>query len=112
MIRRQHLQQDLGIVREGNTAEILFIQPNSLAARYGIDNQTIGADPLRKNEVNWYITEINFRPLNLFFKGEEIKARLNCVGCEISLLLQPIDLIKNLRKKLKLIKNYKDYVVQ
>lgn len=67
---------------------------------------------MRKEKVNWYITEINFRPLNLFFKNDEIKTRLNAVGTEISILLQPIDLVKNIRKQLKLIKNYKDYIVQ
>lgn len=99
-------------MREGNSAEILFIEPNSLASKYSIPNQTRPVDSLRKTDINWAITEINSRSLNLFFKGDEIKTRLNSVGLEISLLLQPLDLVKNLKKQLKLIKNYKDYIVQ
>lgn len=112
LLKREFEFQDLGIVREGNTDEILFIEPNSLAHRQGIPNQTKPADPLRQTDVNWAITEINFRPCNLFFKGDEIKNRLNSVGLEVSLLLQPLDLVKNIKKQLKQIKNYKDYVVQ
>lgn len=112
LIKRKSGYQDLGLIREGNSAEILFIEPNSLAHKHGIPNQTRAVDPLNKMDVNWAITEINFRPLSLFFKGDEIKNRLNSVGPEISILLQPVDLIKNIKKQLKLIKNYKDYIVQ
>lgn len=111
LLKRQFEHQDLGIVRVGNTDEILSIEPNSLADRQGIPSQTKPADPLKKTDINWSITEINFRPCSLF-KNEDIKNRLNCVGLEISLLLQPLDLVKNIKKQLKLIKNYKDYVVQ
>ncbi|KAI3479210.1 hypothetical protein L1887_58799 [Cichorium endivia] len=46
----------------------------------GWKQKTKPADPLRQTDVNWAITEINFRPCNLFFKGDEIKNRLNSVG--------------------------------
>lgn len=108
LLKREYEFQPLGIVRESNTDEILFIEHNSLAHRHGIPSQTKPADPLKKTDINWSITEINFRPCSLF-KCDEIKTRLNCVGTEISLLLQPLDLVKNLKKQLKLIKNYKDY---
>ena len=111
LLKREYEFQELGIVREANTDEILFIEPNSLAHRQGIPNQTKPADPLRKTDINWAITEINFRPCGLF-KGDEIRNRLNSFGKEISLLLQPLDLVKNIKKQLKNIKNYKDYVVQ
>jgi len=107
LLRREYQGQELGIIREGNTAEVLFID-----SRHGIPIQTRGVDLLRKTDINWAITEINSRPCSLFFKGDEIKTRLNCVGLEISLLLQPLDLVQNIKKKLKLIKNYKDYNVQ
>lgn len=109
LLKREYEFQPLGIVCEGNTDEILYIEHNSLAQRQGIPNQTKPADPLKKTDINWSITEINFRPCSLFFKADEIKNRLNCVGTEISLLLQPLDLVKNIKKQLKLIKNYKDY---
>lgn len=35
----------------------------------------------------WVLTEINGRPLNLFFKENEIRDRLNAVGRDISILV-------------------------
>lgn len=60
----------------------------------------------------WVLTEINNRPLNLFFKDNEIKDRLNSVGRDISILVQPSDLITKIKKQLKSIRGYKDYIVQ
>lgn len=58
------------------------------------------------------LTEINGRPLNLFFKENEVRDRLNAVGRDISILVQPSDLIVKLKKQLKSLRNYKDYIVQ
>jgi hypothetical protein len=113
LIRRQFDRQPLGIDRDGNQAEVLQIHPTGLAARFGVPQHALGVDPLcQHSRVNWCITEINFRPLNLFFKRNEIDDRLNAVGREISLLLQPADLIRHLRKSLKQFKNYKEFLVQ
>lgn len=60
----------------------------------------------------WVLTEINGRPLNLFFKDNEIRDRLNSVGRDISILVQPSDLIVKLKKQLKSLRGYKDYLVQ
>lgn len=60
----------------------------------------------------WILTEINGRPLNLFFKDLEIRDRLNSVGRDISILVQPSDLITKLKKQLKSLRGYKDYLVQ
>lgn len=60
----------------------------------------------------WVLTEINGRPLNLFFKDSEVRDRLNAVGRDISILVQPSDLVSKLRKQLKSLRNYKDYIVQ
>ncbi|KAF2346066.1 hypothetical protein FHG87_023178, partial [Trinorchestia longiramus] len=59
----------------------------------------------------WVLTEINHRPLNLFFKHCEVQDRLNAVGRDISILVQPLDLVRTMKKQLKAIKNYKDYIV-
>lgn len=112
LIKRDYAGQELGIVRDRNKAEILYIEPNSPASKCGIPDQTKPVDQLRTTDINWTITEINSRPLSLFFKGDEIKTRLNAVGAEISILIQPLDLIKNIKKQLKSIKGYKDYIVQ
>lgn len=60
----------------------------------------------------WVLTEINGRPLNLFFKENEVRDRLNAVGRDISILVQPSDLIVKLKKQLKSLRGYKDYIVQ
>lgn len=60
----------------------------------------------------WVLTEINGRPLNLFFKESEVKDRLNAVGRDISILVQPLDLITKFKKQLKSMRGHKDYIVQ
>ncbi|KAJ8874467.1 hypothetical protein PR048_025316 [Dryococelus australis] len=109
-IRRDAEGQSLGIVQEGQTAEIRDVVPGSLAARHGLPPRAQTCDGL--SLTNWVLTEINGRPLNLFFKDGEVRDRLNAVGKEISILVQPFDLVRQLKKQLKAIRGYKDYIVQ
>lgn len=109
-IKRECEGQDLGIVREGGTAEIKEVKPDGLASRYGLSAKAPSVDG--NNACNWSLTEINHRPLNLFFKDNEVHDRLNAVGLDISILVQPVDLVKNLKKQLKTLRSYKDYVIQ
>lgn len=109
-IRRDTEGQNLGIVQEGNTAEIRDLIPGSPAARHGLTPRAQSCDGL--SLTNWVLTEINGRPLNLFFKDGEVRDRLNAVGREISILVQPFDLVKQLKKQLKALRSYKDYIVQ
>lgn len=109
-IRRDIEGQSLGIIQEGNTAEIRDVLPGGLAACHGLTPRAQTCDGL--SLTNWVITEINGRPLNLFFKDGEVRDRLNAVGKEISILVQPFDLIKQLKKQLKALRGYKEYIVQ
>lgn len=109
-IKRQYDGQDLGLIREGNTAEIKEVKPDGIAFRHGLPAKSPTVDG--NGLCNWVLTEINHRPLNLFFKDNEISDRLNAVGRDISILVQPIDLVKQLKKNLKLLRGYKDYIVQ
>ncbi|XP_026850782.1 uncharacterized protein LOC6587204 [Drosophila persimilis] len=109
-IRRDREGQCLGLIRDGNTSTIVDVVPNSLAARHGLPPKTQSCDG---NALTfWMLTEINGRPLNLFFKDLEIRDRLNSVGRDISILVQPSDLITKLKKQLKSLRGYKDYLVQ
>ncbi|XP_066255249.1 uncharacterized protein [Euwallacea similis] len=110
VIHRDTEGQPLGIIQENNTAVIESIKPNSLAARYGLTSKTKSCDGM--SFTNWVLTEINGRPLNLFFKKNQVRDRLNCVGRDISVLVQPLDLIKQLKKQMRSLKNYKDYLLQ
>ncbi|RWS29394.1 hypothetical protein B4U80_07903 [Leptotrombidium deliense] len=112
IMKREFDSQELGITRNGNSAEVIDVVPDSLADKCGLGPKATPIDPKNGTECNWIITEINNRPLNLFFKGNEVRDRLNAVGKDISLLVQPVDLIKALKKELKTFKNHKDYVVQ
>lgn len=109
-IRRDVEGQSLGITQEGNTAEIRDVMPGGLAACHGLAPRAQTCDGL--SLTNWVITEINGRPLNLFFKDGEVRDRLNAVGKDISILVQPFDLIKQLKKQLKALRSYKEYIVQ
>lgn len=109
-IRREMDGQCLGLIRESNTATIVDIIPNGLAARHGLPMKANSCDGL--SLTFWVLTEINGRPLNLFFKDNEIQDRLNAVGRDISILVQPLDLITKLKKQLKSMRGYKDFIVQ
>ncbi|KAH8288403.1 hypothetical protein KR054_002233 [Drosophila jambulina] len=109
-IRRDREGQCLGLIRDGNTSTIVDVVPNSLAARHGLPPKTQSCDGSALTF--WILTEINGRPLNLFFKDLEIRDRLNSVGRDISILVQPSDLIAKLKKQLKSLRGYKDYLVQ
>lgn len=109
-IRRERDGQCLGLIRDGNTSTIVDVVPNSLAARHGLPPKTQSCDG--STLTFWVLTEINSRPLNLFFKENEIRDRLNCVGRDISILVQPSDLITKLKKQLKSLRSHKDYIVQ
>ncbi|XP_055906712.1 uncharacterized protein LOC129941956 [Eupeodes corollae] len=109
-IRRERDGQCLGLIRDGNTSTIVDVVPNSLAARHGLPPKTQSCDGTTLTF--WVLTEINGRPLNLFFKENEIRDRLNCIGRDISILVQPSDLITKLKKQLKSLRSHKDYIVQ
>ncbi|XP_053946312.1 mucin-5AC [Anastrepha ludens] len=109
-IRREREGQCLGLIRDGNTATIVDVVPNSLAARHGLPPKAQSCDGTTLTF--WVLTEINSRPLNLYFKENEIRDRLNSVGRDISILVQPSDLITKLKKQLKSLRGYKDYLVQ
>uniref|UniRef100_A0A1B0GPL6 Uncharacterized protein n=1 Tax=Phlebotomus papatasi TaxID=29031 RepID=A0A1B0GPL6_PHLPP len=107
-IRRDHDGQCLGLVRD--CATVIDLVPNSLAARHGLPPKAQTCDGL--SLTFWVLTEINGRPLNLFAKETEVKDRLNAVGRDISILVQPSDLVAKLKKQLKSLRSHKDYIVQ
>ncbi|RUS73755.1 hypothetical protein EGW08_018492 [Elysia chlorotica] len=109
-IRRDAEGQSLGIKREGGSGEIVYVDPNGLAAQHGLTAYAAGA--LCEARCNWFITEINNRPISLFFKENEIEHRLSAVGREISIVVQPSDFVHEIRKQFKKIKNYKHFIAQ
>jgi hypothetical protein len=110
LIKREFENQCLGLIRDGNS--LLDTIPNSIASRAGISARPSSNDD---DSIFWIISEINFRPLSLIShkKYDETDLLLNTsAGLETSLLLQPSDFISKLRKDLKAMKNYRDYMLQ
>ncbi|CAD5113660.1 DgyrCDS2821 [Dimorphilus gyrociliatus] len=107
VISNREESQDLGIVRKGGTAEIISVVQDSLANRYGL---SVSAH-FGGQECNWFLTEINDRPLNLFFKRDEIEHRLQAVGQDISIVVQPITFIELLKGQLKMLKRHASFIM-
>ena len=108
-LKRDVEGQPLGIVTHGNTAEVREIVPTSPAATHGMTPKIRSFDG--QTLVPWVLTEINGRPLNLFSKDGEAGDRLQALGRDVSVLLQPADIISKLKKQLKSHKNYKEYLL-
>ena len=107
-IRRHQNGQKLGLQRFGGTAEITYVDPGGLAAEHGLSKHAKCIET--EGYCNWWITEINNRPLNLSFKGSEIECKLNAVGKDISIVVHPSDFVKELKKQLRKMRNFKDYL--
>jgi len=101
--------QSVGIVTEGSTAEIREVVPGGIAALAGLS--PLAVSPLSSSFCTWTLTEINGRPLNLCSKEGEARDRLNAVGKAITILVQPTDFVKALKKQLKSLRGYKDYLL-
>ena len=105
--------QSLGIILNNSTAEIKEIIPGSVASQTGVSAKVRSLDGA--SLVPLVITEINARPLNLFFKDGETWERLSGISRDpsrdLSVLLQPADIVAKLKKQLKSIRGYKDFLL-
>lgn len=118
-LRREAEGQSLGIVTEaGGGAEIREVVAGGLAAQQGVP--PLAMNPLMSSSsasssspmsCSWTLTEINGRPLNLCSKEGEARDRLNAVGKAVSVLIQPTEFVKLLKKQIKSIRGYKDYLL-
>ena len=108
-LRREVDAQPLGIVTVGNTSEIREILPGSPASTHGMTSKIRSFDG--QGLVAWTITEVNGRPLNLFGKDGEAGDRLQSVGRDISVLVQPSDVVGKMRKHLKSFRGHKEYIL-
>ena len=108
-LKREVDGQPLGLVLSGNTSEVREIVPGSPAAIHGMSARVRSLDG--QTLVAWFITEINGRPLNVLAKDGEAASRLQGLGKDVSVLIQPSDFVAKLRKMMKAHKNYKDYLL-
>ena len=109
LLRRDIEGQSLGILTEGSSAEIREVVSGGIAAKLGVP--PLAVNPFASSPCTWTMTEINGRPLNLCSKEGEARDRLNAVGKAITILMQPTEFVKLLKKQLKNIRGYKDYLL-
>ena len=89
--------------------QVREIVPGSPAAIHGMSARVRSLDG--QTLVAWHITEINGRALNLLAKDGEAASRLQSLGRDVSVLIQPTDFAAKLKKQLKAHKNYKEYLL-
>lgn len=105
--------QSLGIILNNATSEIKEVIPGSVASQSGVNAKIRSLDG--QSVVPLVITEINGRPLNLFFKEGETWERLSGMNRDpnkdLSILLQPADIVSKFKKQLKSVRSYKDFLL-
>ncbi|XP_022654466.1 uncharacterized protein LOC111247610 isoform X2 [Varroa destructor] len=111
-MRRSFDGENLGLIMENGTNEIHRVLEGGLVHRSGLPLMVPTALDGGMTLTSWWITEVNHRPISLFYKNFEIEPRLRAVGKDISLVVQPSDFIRALKKQLKSMWTYKSYIVQ
>ncbi|CAD6207857.1 GSCOCG00010245001-RA-CDS [Cotesia congregata] len=100
--------EDFGLEVNGN--ELSGVSGVALTA--GLSPLADATDPTAPSGSNttWTITEVNNRPLNMF--DSCASDRLKAIGRDISIVVQPTDLIASLRNKLRAMRSYKNFILQ
>ncbi|XP_012281606.1 uncharacterized protein LOC105700384 [Orussus abietinus] len=100
--------EDFGLEVNGN--EVTSV--TGIAQGLGFPPLAPSSDPAAPSgsTVTWTLTEVNGRPLNIFEGGA--RERLGAVGRDVSIVIQPTDFVGSLRKRLRSVRSYKNYVVQ
>ncbi|KAK0096274.1 hypothetical protein PV326_005925 [Microctonus aethiopoides] len=99
---------DFGLEVNGN--ELSGV--NGIALISGLSPLAEATDPTVSvgSNTTWTLTEVNGRPLNIF--DGCANERLSAIGRDISIVVQPTDLVASLRKKLRAIRGYKNFILQ
>ncbi|XP_011297013.1 uncharacterized protein [Fopius arisanus] len=119
IVRRLPYAQALTLTKRTDTEDFgLEVNGNEVSGVSGVA-LNLGLSPLAEatdptapagSNTTWTLTEINGRPLNIFDGGAA--ERLRAVGRDISIVIQPTDLVSSLRKKLRAMRSYKNFILQ
>lgn len=106
---RENDSEGFGLELNGN--EVTGVGVAALSS--GLPPVASAADPSMPSGtfVSWTLTEVNGRPLNLLGQGGGARERLGAVGLDISVVVQPTDLVASLRKRLRTLRGYKNYLL-
>ncbi|CDW57660.1 hypothetical protein TTRE_0000595301 [Trichuris trichiura] len=110
LFKRSHDGECVGLTTRKGKNEVEAVREGSLAWRAGFRVKTISSiNP--DMETTWYVTEVNSRPVSMFSKNGECKQRLTAIGRELSIVVQPTDFVKLLKRQMKSMKRYRDFIV-
>ncbi|XP_034937274.1 uncharacterized protein [Chelonus insularis] len=100
--------EDFGLEVNGNELSGVY----GAALNAGLPPLAEAMDPTAPigSSTTWTLTEMNGRPLNMF--DSCASERLRAIGRDISIVVQPTDLIASLRNKLRAMRNYKNFILQ
>lgn len=107
-LRKRTDSDDFGLEVNGN--EVSGVTGVALSA--GLPQLADATNPSAPSGSNttWTLTEVNGKPLSIFDGGAN--DRLGAVGRDISIVIQPTDLVWSFRKKLRTMRNYKNFILQ
>ncbi|KAJ8683801.1 hypothetical protein QAD02_019593 [Eretmocerus hayati] len=108
-LTRRSESEDFGL-EVGSANEVISV--SSSAQLLGLSSVANPADPSADvgTTVSWTLTEVNNRPLSLFEPGGA-RERLNAIGRDASVVMQPSDLVNSIKKKLRAVRSYKSFVL-
>ncbi|XP_062515577.1 uncharacterized protein LOC134191034 [Corticium candelabrum] len=107
-LQKRSLSEPLGIGIEKN--KLIDIVPGGIASQCGLSLKALG---VLGKPVHWIISAVNGRQVPLAgIKTDETMKRVHSAGMDVTLTLQPADFWRILKKKLKSIKNWEDYMAK
>lgn len=109
-LTRRSESEDFGL-DVGSANEVLSVSPSAQAL--GLSTLANPADPSADvgTTVSWTLTEVNNRPLTQY-DGNGRERLINALGRDVSVVLQPSDLVNAIKKKLRAVRSYKSFVLQ
>ncbi|XP_008211938.1 uncharacterized protein LOC100677834 isoform X2 [Nasonia vitripennis] len=109
-LTRRSESEDFGL-EIGSVNEVLSVSTSAQAL--GLSTLTNAADPSVDvgTTVSWTLTEVNNRPLNVY-EGNGRDRLVNALGRDVSVVLQPSDLMNAIKKKLRAVRSYKSFILQ
>ncbi|VDP15851.1 unnamed protein product [Soboliphyme baturini] len=94
-------QEDLGIIHKNGKNEVVSVVDGGIAANSGLPPRSASFfNP--ETETNWFITEVNGRPVNLFAKDNEREMHVCAAHCceDKQLSMESVDrCVKNCSKR-------------
>eukprot|EP00118_Oscarella_pearsei_P009203 m.51514 g.51514 ORF g.51514 m.51514 type:complete len:398 (+) comp34155_c0_seq6:155-1348(+) len=107
-LQKRSVSEPLGLGLEKN--KIIGVTTGGIASQCGLSGQAVG---LHGKSVPWIVTAVNGRPIPITsISTDETMKRLHAAGLDVVLTLHPHDFVKILKKRLKSVKHWQDYLAK